>query len=512
MDEQVEEHARNGGRKLGELQGAILALHKKIGDLECPRDNSLDNSVVVWLSQAFANVGGAGGGSATPGETSVPSICNILEDAGLTIKRCSDPEEAVSRARELQLEGQLRCVIIGGDEKGVGCGPSCVKNYHSGPCLRCGQQFHQHYGHSCPFGGRGSWAAEGSGPAIKINALKIMEQLTDKESSHARLNGEMPAARTAVFSAHSVLKEEERLSFWTLGTTVTDDHKHLTTWITSLPSWNGSDATLNNDNEQDDEYGGVAEHKEGDAKLDDPPPANLPIMKQSSSMSDKTRIINLRQELEALEQQKDLYSSDEDTIRKKLLSEVAVKHKLLESSVNARLEVLTSASKEFRSLVELSVTASDNVDLAAEVLSFEESKKCYVGPHSGRESAIAIAWLKVYGDRLKSIGPDIDTANKFLLRKHYANVECELSFLKQMALAAKVVAHVTSPIHKKLLNLCHNWLDTFMPHCLAKINRVSFGLLSADDCKAALEADPHVPRSRLKLAVPFVGKSYVVIN
>lgn len=45
-----------------------------------------------------------------------------------------------------------------------------------------------------------------------------------------------------------------------------------------------------------------------------------------------------------------------------------------------------------------------------------------------------------------------------------------------------------------------------MPHCLAKVNRVSFGLLSAEDCKAALEADPHVPRSRLKLGVPFVGK------
>jgi hypothetical protein len=27
-----------------------------------------------------------------------------------------------------------------------------------------------------------------------------------------------------------------------------------------------------------------------------------------------------------------------------------------------------------------------------------------------------------------------------------------------------------------------------------------------EDCKAALLADPHVPRSRLKLGVPFVGK------
>ena len=35
---------------------------------------------------------------------------------------------------------------------------------------------------------------------------------------------------------------------------------------------------------------------------------------------------------------------------------------------------------------------------------------------------------------------------------------------------------------------------------------MSFGLLSMEDCKAALELDPHVPRSRLKLGVPFVGK------
>ena len=40
-----------------------------------------------------------------------------------------------------------------------------------------------------------------------------------------------------------------------------------------------------------------------------------------------------------------------------------------------------------------------------------------------------------------------------------------------------------------------------LPKC-----RVSFGLLSAEDCKAALASDPNVPRSRLKLAVPFVGK------
>ena len=75
-----------------------------------------------------------------------------------------------------------------------------------------------------------------------------------------------------------------------------------------------------------------------------------------------------------------------------------------------------------------------------------------------------------------------------------------------MVLASKVISHVTSPLHKKLLNLAHGWLKTYLPHCLAKVNRVSFGLLNSEDCKAALLADPHVPRSRLKLAIPFVGK------
>ena len=43
-------------------------------------------------------------------------------------------------------------------------------------------------------------------------------------------------------------------------------------------------------------------------------------------------------------------------------------------------------------------------------------------------------------------------------------------------------AHVTSrlaPDSVAMLNLGHDWLRSFLPHCLSKINRVSFGLLSA---------------------------------
>ncbi|CAM9378411.1 unnamed protein product [Chrysoparadoxa australica] len=60
--------------------------------------------------------------------------------------------------------------------------------------------------------------------------------------------------------------------------------------------------------------------------------------------------------------------------------------------------------------------------------------------------------------------------------------------------------------HMRMLNLTHDWLVSFLPHCLSKINRVTFGLLSPADLKRALEADPFMPKSRKLLAVPFVGK------
>ncbi|KDO28986.1 hypothetical protein SPRG_20090 [Saprolegnia parasitica CBS 223.65] len=53
----------------------------------------------------------------------------------------------------------------------------------------------------------------------------------------------------------------------------------------------------------------------------------------------------------------------------------------------------------------------------------------------------------------------------------------------------------------KLLNLGREWIRTLLPHCLSKINRVSYGLLQ----KQHFESNGNTP-SRLLLAVPFVGK------
>ena len=55
----------------------------------------------------------------------------------------------------------------------------------------------------------------------------------------------------------------------------------------------------------------------------------------------------------------------------------------------------------------------------------------------------------------------------------------------------------------KLLNLAADWTTTLMPHVLAKIDRVTFGLLTREDLAAA---PPDMPASRRVTAVPFVGK------
>ena len=58
----------------------------------------------------------------------------------------------------------------------------------------------------------------------------------------------------------------------------------------------------------------------------------------------------------------------------------------------------------------------------------------------------------------------------------------------------------------KMLNMATDWLHVFLPHCLAKIDRVSFGLLSMSEYEELTRLEPMMPRSRFKLAIPFVGK------
>ena len=455
LDEQLEEGGQQGSRKLAEVQGAIITLHKKIAEIECPRDDSLDNSIIVWYSQAFA-IGSsaisdtASGGST--GDSSIATICSLIEDMGMTLKRCCDPEEAVSRARDLQEEGLLRCLIVGGEERGMSCGPSCVKKHTGLECLKCGNIWEDHSGHECHIGGRGTWAIEKTEESEKkINTLQMMKSLTDVESAYARAHAPLPATRTAIYSAHSSMKEEERMDFWKLGTTVTDDSKQLLAWVNAMPSWKSS---------QEDETSSVSGTDPGTGTSvdatdinkvnEESKPFTRPLLRRQSSNNEKTRLIKYKEELEVLEAKKALITDEDEGTRKKLLLQVTEKHALLETSVQHRINILTTSVKEFEELIEICQIDSQSLQM--------DAKQQYIGPHCGRDAALAMGWMEIHRVSLLQTKEQISNEHKNAICRYSNSVHNELSFLKQMALAAKVVAHVTSPMHKKLLNLCYNWL------------------------------------------------------
>mmetsp|Transcript_14755 Transcript_14755/g.40767 ORF Transcript_14755/g.40767 Transcript_14755/m.40767 type:complete len:3812 (+) Transcript_14755:277-11712(+) len=72
--------------------------------------------------------------------------------------------------------------------------------------------------------------------------------------------------------------------------------------------------------------------------------------------------------------------------------------------------------------------------------------------------------------------------------------------------AASAVHVALDDEYMKMLNLSHDLLRNFLPHVMSKINRVSFGLLSKQDLKQALELEPNISLARRLAAIPFVGK------
>lgn len=63
-----------------------------------------------------------------------------------------------------------------------------------------------------------------------------------------------------------------------------------------------------------------------------------------------------------------------------------------------------------------------------------------------------------------------------------------------------------SPKNTQMATLVYQWLQSYLPHCLQKIDRVSFGIMTAEDKKLAYSLDPRMPKTREKLGIPFVGK------
>ena len=60
--------------------------------------------------------------------------------------------------------------------------------------------------------------------------------------------------------------------------------------------------------------------------------------------------------------------------------------------------------------------------------------------------------------------------------------------------------------HVKMLNLGHDWLQSYLPFVLQKVNRVHFGLLQPFDIQQLEDDGVKIPTSRKLTAVPFVAK------
>ena len=79
--------------------------------------------------------------------------------------------------------------------------------------------------------------------------------------------------------------------------------------------------------------------------------------------------------------------------------------------------------------------------------------------------------------------------------------ETEIEVVQRTAQEQKAAG--VSDLFLKLMNLGRQWMLTFIPHVLSKVNRVGYGLLREEDMASM---PPNMSAARKMVAVPFVGK------
>lgn len=134
-------------------------------------------------------------------------------------------------------------------------------------------------------------------------------------------------------------------------------------------------------------------------------------------------------------------------------------------------------------------------------------EQCHV---SGLSHALSVAYLNHDGSSIVNQpqlwSPAVESAaaqEEAQTSRDLRGVGCEAGSLLRLHWHMRLnVPHN----HMRFLNLASEWIRTYLPHVLQKVNRVSYGLLSMSEYKRLLSADPLMPRSRVKLAIPFAGK------
>jgi hypothetical protein len=115
--------------------------------------------------------------------------------------------------------------------------------------------------------------------------------------------------------------------------------------------------------------------------------------------------------------------------------------------------------------------------------------------HSIAMKPVLIRWLILWLRARKLPNLTDEEIIEFLNRGNASNV----------SITSKLRTHLGDD-HVKMLNLGHDWLQSYLPCVIQKLVRVSFCLLKPEDIKQLEDDGVKIPTSRKLTAVPFVAK------
>lgn len=470
LDEEQERLLQAGARRVSELQQQIAVVSKKIQEMTTPRDDSYDNHTILWCSTIFKTFNARE--VAVSGEEAVVlTMCAKFEEKGFSVRRCGTQEEAAELAYQLRRSGHLRCIIAGGNAP-QGCKRDCSRSHHNdGPCLVCAKSWGAHNSHTCSDGRLGSWPTRlAHTDPSSMDHFQFLSRLVEDVPLETKA-ALLPSRMMLFAGSAGSMVEDKRLILWSHGIHVAEDMSQLLEWVEGLGTWDAHSA------------------------LDDTAAGRPADTSLNEATEHAPTLTALRERLHQLETTKEAVVQEEEAAVDELRKRLEQQHLQLDLSIQKSIDDIAALKDSVVKVVGL-----DPVEVIQSLT---------MGPTNGREAALSIAWLKL--NVLDAAAYDTstrDVTQEFVakVKRSLSALSAELKWLAQAALAAKVMSRVTSAQQRKLLNLSYDWLRTFLPHILAKVNRVSFGLLSSKDCLQALEDDAMVPQSRLKLSVPFVGK------
>ena len=506
-----EQSVQAQGAAMARLQGQIAKVKKVIDDAECPPDDSMFNLVVVVVSGAFVSAS-KGGGKAT-GASDINTLCTDLEGMGYYVRQCDSIKEATARIKELHISKKLRCVIFD------------VYDYTK----------NQQNANRNAYGSAGPAASKSD--ITFANIANCLSDMTSEDSTFAIKYSPIETCRFASMDTMSTLVYDQREYFWQTNVTVHEKPAKCLTWI-------DEDADFTHFEPEETTALSATEMQAKRLELDNLQQKKSDLTQECEEASEghqshmlgifKSLAELLDDEIAAIDAaitKTDGFAAFLGQLPKPAAAtgapapvlQVSVRLRGPAVSINldgvnswgALMESVSQASGAFIDTDSVITLIADAKDTLADVGTDSVSSwDAYVAAGGGDFAVVqprysaelvlhmlnapAELWLPRHRGRSEVHFNAQAAQMKSVLKEHR-------DYLEKISLAAAVMAKV--PVQqKKLLNLAHDWLHTFLPHCMKKVNRVSFGLLNDLECRNALAVDPLLPPSRLKLGVPFVGK------